>query len=121
MAHRSPWPTATSIRVIRSASGWQSSRPLTKGVCRGVQPRTIEILSVHPFPAVTSRTITQAAVVSHSSILCNFALMEHPFVAMVRELSEGFTERAPALLHSEIAIDDTTVLRARLLAWLLGK
>jgi len=47
--------------------------------------------------------------------------MEHPFVAMVRELSEGFTERAPALLHSEIAIDDTTVLRARLLAWLLGK
>ena len=59
------------------------------------RPRTIGILSVRPFPAVTSRTITQAAVVSHSSILCNFALMEHPFVAVFRDLSDRFAEELP--------------------------
>jgi len=107
--------------VIRSASGWQRSRPLTKGVCRGAGPRTIEILSVDPFPADTSRTITQAALFSHSSILRKFGLMEHLLVAVVRELSEQFAKRAAALPHAEIAIDGNTVLLTRLLAWLFGE
>ena len=42
-------------------------------------------------------------------------------MAVVRELSEQFAERAAALPHAEIAIDGNTVLLTRLLAWLFGE
>jgi AcrR family transcriptional regulator len=83
--------------------------------------KAIEILSVEPFPTITSRTIAQAAEVSHSSILRNFGSMEGLFVAVVRELNERFAERARTLPPSEITIDDNAVLRSRLVAWMLGE
>lgn len=87
---------------------------------RRVVDTAIELLRTDPFSTITSRTVAQAAGVSHPSILRNFGSMEGVFVAVVRELNQRFAERARTL-PSQMVIDEDAMLRSRLVAWMLGQ